>query len=96
MRICETIGSLTLSTWHPLLAGGRYCLAVPLSLENLQNGSGSRAEAIVVYDDLGAGLGSRIAVSESAEAAQPFRPQDKPIDAYNAAILDAVNLDATP
>ena len=94
MRICETIGSVTLSTWHPLLAGGRYCLAVPLSLENLRGNPANRAEALVVYDELGAGVGSQIAVSESAEAAQPFRPQDKPIDAYNAAILDAVVLDA--
>ena len=35
---------------------------------------------------------ARIAVSEGAEAAQPFRPLDKPIDAYNAAILDAVDI----
>ena len=41
-----------------------------------------------MYDDLGAGIGSRIAISEGGEAAQPFHPECKPIDAYNAAILD--------
>jgi len=50
------------------------------------------AEEIVVYDELGAGLGSRIAISEGAEAAQPFRPEFKPVDAYNAAILDNIEL----
>ncbi|MCE9531273.1 MAG: carbon dioxide concentrating mechanism protein CcmL, partial [Planctomycetes bacterium] len=49
-------------------------------------------EAIVIYDDLGAGIGSRIAISEGGEAAQPFYPKDKPIDAYNAAILDDIHL----
>ena len=33
-----------------------------------------------------------IAVSEGAEATQPFRPDLKPVDAYASAILDEVNL----
>ena len=45
-----------------------------------------------MYDDSGAGVGSRIAVSEGGEAAQPFYPENKPIDAYNAAILDTINV----
>jgi ethanolamine utilization protein EutN len=92
MRICEIIGTVTLNRSHPSLAAGRFKLAVPLSLSNLAGESAERAEAIVVYDDLGAGHKSRIAVSEGAEAAQPFKPHDKPIDAYNAAILDAVTV----
>ncbi len=47
----------------------------------------------MVYDDLGAGQGSRIAFSEGREAAQPFEPDKKPIDAYNAAILDRIDVD---
>jgi microcompartment protein CcmK/EutM len=31
-------------------------------------------------------------MSEGSEAAQPFRPQIKPVDAYVAAILDEVHL----
>ncbi|HEX4149657.1 MAG TPA: EutN/CcmL family microcompartment protein, partial [Pirellulales bacterium] len=50
------------------------------------------AEELVVYDQLGAGVGSRIAVSEGGEAAQPFHPDMKPIDAYNAAILDSIQI----
>lgn len=52
-----------------------------------------RGEELVVYDDLGATTGSLIAVSEGGEAAQPFLPNYKPVDAYNAAILDQVTLD---
>jgi ethanolamine utilization protein EutN len=92
MRIAEVIGSLTLSRCHPSLAGASYRLAVPLTLENLAGQSSELCEELVVYDDLGAGLGSRIAVSEGGEAAQPFLPDMKPIDAYNAAILDSIHL----
>jgi ethanolamine utilization protein EutN len=45
-------------------------------------------EEIVVYDDLRCGIGSRVAISEGREAAMPFHPEIKPVDAYNAAILD--------
>jgi ethanolamine utilization protein EutN len=34
-----------------------------------------------------------MAVSESAEAAAAFHPETKPIDAYNAAILDQVSVE---
>jgi ethanolamine utilization protein EutN len=43
-------------------------------------------------DELGAGVGSLIAISEGAEASAPFHPEVKPIDAYNAAILDTIQI----
>jgi ethanolamine utilization protein EutN len=55
--------------------------------------SDRRLDEIVVLDQLSAGLGSRIAISEGREAAMPFHPEVKPIDAYNAAILDTLNYD---
>ncbi len=88
MRLGKIIGTVTLSNWHPLLAGGRYRLAVPQSLANLRDESNDIAEELVVYDELGAGDDSLIAISEGGEAAQPFYPTLKPIDAYNAAIID--------
>mgnify|MGYP000946309917 FL=1 len=94
MRICEVIGTVTLNRGHPSLAGARFKLAVPLSLDNLTGQSAERAEELTVYDELGAGMGSWIAVSEGREAAQPFHPDVKPIDAYNAAILDSVQVRA--
>lgn len=92
MRICEVIGTVTLNRSHPSLAGARFKLAVPLSLANLTGESAEQPEELTVYDELGAGIGSRIAVSEGREAAQPFHPDVKPVDAYNAAILDSVQI----
>jgi ethanolamine utilization protein EutN len=92
MRIGEVIGTVTLNRWHPSLAGARFRLAVPLTLNNLSGKSDTLGEELVVYDDLGAGVGSRIAISEGGEAAQPFLPEMKPVDAYNAAILDTVDV----
>ena len=93
MRIAEVIGTVTLSRWHASLSGACYRLAVPLSLADLAGETEPSAEAIVAYDDMGAGVGSRIAMSEGGEAAQPFYPELKPVDAYNAAILDNIQLD---
>jgi ethanolamine utilization protein EutN len=92
MRIGEIIGTVSLSRCHPSLTGGSYRLVVPLSLENLASRSTDRAEELVVYDELAAGIGDKIAFSEGGEAAQPFYPHDKPLDAYNAAILDRIEI----
>ena len=92
MRIGEVIGTVTLNRSHPSLIGGRFRLAVPLSLENLRDEPAPRAEAIVIYDELGAGQGSLIGISEGREAAQPFHPAEKPIDAYAACILDSIDM----
>ena len=92
MRIGKIIGNLTLSRWHPTLGGAIYRLAVPLTLNDLAGRTPGAGEAIVVYDELGAGDGSLIAISEGGEAAQPFYPTQKPVDAYNAALLDDIQL----
>ena len=92
MRIADIIGTVTLNRCHPSFIGARLRLAVPLSLANLRDEVPPAAEELVVWDDLGAGLGSRIALSEGGEAAQPFRPAIKPVDAYNAALLDEVRV----
>lgn len=92
MRIARVIGTVTLNQIHPTLQRGRYKLAEPLGLEALLGREETPRETLVVYDELGAGEGSVIAVSEGGEAAQPFLPERKPVDAYNAAILDHVDV----
>lgn len=96
MRIGEVIGTVTLSRVHPSLTGAALRLVVPLTLADLRGDAPPAGEAIVVYDDRGAGVGSYIAISEGGEAAQPFSPEDKPVDAYNAAILDTIHLHNLP
>ena len=92
MRIAKIIGTVTLSTSHPSFRGARLRLAVPLSLEELTGEAEPAADPLVVWDPWGAGIGDLIALSEGPEAAQPFRPEIKPIEAYNAAILDHIDI----
>lgn len=92
MQIGEVIGTVTLNRPHPSMVGGTLKIVVPQSLANLRGDAAERQEPIVVYDELGAGIGSQIAISEGREAAQPFDPEGKPIDAYNAAILDRIEV----
>jgi len=93
MRIAKVVGTVTMNTAHPSMSGARLRLLVPLSLVELRDGVPPAADEIVGWDDLGAGLGSLVAISEGAEAAQPFRPNYKPIDVYISAILDHLDID---
>ena len=91
MRIGHVIGTVTLNRAHPDLVGARLKLVVPQTWGDLSGKSDKSAGEIVVFDELGAGIGCQIALSEGREAAMPFYPDVKPIDAYNAAILDTLD-----
>ena len=101
MRIAEVIGRCTLSVCHPRLRGAKWVIGVPLAQEGIQNvvagkskaTNAGRNEPFVIFDNLGSDNGTLIAVSEGAEAAAPFAPNLKPIDGYNAAILDRVEIE---
>ena len=92
MRVTQIIGTVTLNRCLSSFTGARLRLAVPMSLDNLLDRQPLSADCLVLWDELGAGIGSRVAMSEGAEAAQPFRPEVKPVDAYNAAILDELDV----
>ncbi|MCA9129966.1 MAG: carbon dioxide concentrating mechanism protein CcmL [Planctomycetales bacterium] len=92
MKIFEVVGNVTLSRCHPSFAGARLVAAEPASWPELGMSSDDVPDLLVVWDELGAGIGCQIAVSDGAEAAQPFRPALKPVDAYLSAILDEVHL----
>jgi ethanolamine utilization protein EutN len=92
MRIGEVIGSVTLSRVHLTLAGARWLIAVPFSFKALKLDNPPDGEDLVIYDSLGAGVGSRIGFSEGGEAAAPFHPDKKPVDAYCACIIDQLNI----
>jgi microcompartment protein CcmK/EutM len=90
MRIASVIGTVTLSRVHPTLAGYRWVIGVPFSLKALKAGLLPDGEDVVILDQLGAGVGDQIGFSEGVEAAAPFHPQRKAVDAYCACILDSV------
>jgi hypothetical protein len=65
----------------------------PFTRENFQKVSKapvvSKEPSLVVYDDLGGGVGQTIGFIEGREAAMPFdRPT--PIDAIDAALIDTI------
>jgi ethanolamine utilization protein EutN len=92
MRIAEVIGTVTLSRAHPSLTGMRWVIGVPLSLKALRQGQRGDGEDVVLCDSLAAGNGSLVGVSEGVEAAAPFYPEKKPVDAYCSCILDHVSV----
>ncbi len=92
MRIAEVIGTVTLSRWHPTLTGFRWVIGVPASLKALRARDAADGEDVVMVDPLGVGQGQLVGVSEGAEAAAPFFPEKKPLDAYCACILDSVDV----
>ena len=98
MRIGRVIGHVTLNPRTPELRHGALLLVEALDHAALVGRSSDAPrgtpmpEALVVYDELGAGEGQIIGISEGREASMPFYPDRVPIDAYNAAILDTLDL----
>jgi microcompartment protein CcmK/EutM len=92
MRIAEVIGRVTMSRVHPNLKPGRYLIALPLTKEALVEGSDRRGEEVIVFDNLGAGPGSIIGLSEGREAANPFGKTKVPIDAFCACLIDKIDV----
>jgi len=94
MRLGSVIGRVTLSVTVPSLEGARWLLVSPFTREHFQRGTETPAglstdPSLVVYDDLGGGVGQTIGFIEGRQAACPFsRPP--PIDAINAALVDEI------
>ena len=91
MQLYQVNGTVTLSRSHLSFIGASLKTA-EASGEIRIGKKPNEPDLVVVWDDLGASEGSVIAVSDGAEAAQPFRPSQKPVDAYNAAIIDKLNV----
>jgi carbon dioxide concentrating mechanism protein CcmL len=94
MRLGTVIGRVTLSQTVPSLVGARWLIVSPFTREHFQRGAESppglsKDPSLVVYDDLGGGLGQTIGFIEGREAAMPF-DQPTPLDAINAALVDEI------
>jgi ethanolamine utilization protein EutN len=63
-----------------------------MPLAALTDGSSARGEEVVVFDELGAGPGALIGLSEGREAANPFDRTKTPVDAYCACLIDAISV----
>jgi microcompartment protein CcmK/EutM len=94
MKLGAVIGRVILSRTVPALEGARWLLVSPFTREHFQSGretpSGlSRDPSLVIYDDLGGGLGQTVGYIEGREAASPF-DHPTPVDALNAALIDNI------
>jgi microcompartment protein CcmK/EutM len=94
MRLGTVIGRITLSVTVDSLHGARWLIVSPFTRAHFQKGSEplpgmSTDPSLVVYDDLGAGVGQTIGFVEGREAACPFS-KPTPVDAINAALVDEV------
>jgi carbon dioxide concentrating mechanism protein CcmL len=94
VKLGSVIGRVTLSQTVPALIGARWLIVTPFTRDHYQSGdqspSGlSQDPSLVVYDDLGGGVGQTIGYVEGREAAAPFEGPT-PIDAVNAALIDEV------
>jgi microcompartment protein CcmK/EutM len=93
MRIGTVIGRVTLSKGVEELRGARWLIVSPFTREDFQKVGDpplvGKEPSLVIYDDLGGGVGQTIGFIEGREAAMPFdRPT--PIDAIGAALVDEI------
>jgi microcompartment protein CcmK/EutM len=94
MRLGTVIGRVTLSQVVPSLIGARWLIVSPFTRDHFQSGSESpsglsKDPSLVVYDDLGGGVGQTIGFIEGREAASPF-DGPTPVDAISGALVDEI------
>ena len=100
MRLGRVIGTVTLNRRLEDFKAGTLLLVDAFDgsalrgMDQQSKRSKPMPESLVVFDELGAGVGQVIAISEGREAAMPFWPAKVPVDAYCAAIIDTVHLTA--
>jgi microcompartment protein CcmK/EutM len=93
MKLARTIGTVTLSRFHPALKGSNLrCVEIVDAIERIED-QPLGGDTIVAWDLCGCGLGDLVAMAEGPESAQPFYPDVKPLDASIVALLDEVSLE---
>ena len=96
MRIARVVGTVTMSAQHDSYRSAALRVVRALTLDDLLGSQVATGDELVAWDELGAGEGSLIALAEGPEAAQPFRPEQKAVDAYVTALLDTVEITHRP
>jgi ethanolamine utilization protein EutN len=75
----------------PALSGSRLLVVEPVNAANLKarNGKGG-GKALIVADQLNPGEGQMVGFVEGREAANPYWPNNVPVDAYCACIVENI------
>lgn len=93
MKIARTIGTVTLSRFHPAMEASQLrCVELLDDIERVDE-QPLGGETVVAWDLCGTGIGDLVALAEGPESAQPFRPDVKPLDASIVALIDQIELD---
>lgn len=91
MRVGIVRGHVTLSLAEPALIGTTLVVLEPVTMANLRAKNGlAGGKALVAVDALGAATGQMVAFTEGGEAANPFWPNQVPVDAYCTLIVDSI------
>jgi microcompartment protein CcmK/EutM len=92
MRIGIVRGSVVLSKSLDALKGTRLIVVEPVTAENLaeKNGLGG-GKSLIVADHLAPAVGQMVAFTEGREAANPYWPNDAPVDAYAALTVESMD-----
>ncbi len=94
MKLGTVIGRVTLSTTVPVLEGARWLIVNPFTRESyqqVQKGTPdlTKEPSLIIYDNIGGGVGQTVGYVEGREAAEPF-DEPPPIDAINTALIDEI------
>jgi microcompartment protein CcmK/EutM len=89
VRLGYVRGTVVLSIAVPALTGTRLMVVEPVTAPNLaaNNGQGG-GKQLIVADQLAPGEGQMIGFVEGREAANPYWPDNVPVDAYCACIVE--------
>ena len=93
MRLGKVIGHVTLSDHLAVYRGARWLVISPLDKGQMAQSVPPGVSAIpslIVYDNVGAGVGDIIGFVEGGEATQAF-DFPMPIDAFNVCIIDRIH-----
>ena len=91
MRLGIVRGHVTLTPAVPELLGLTLVVLEPVTMTNLVAKNGlAGGKALGAVDALGAAKGQMVAFTEGREAANPFWPNQVPVDAYCTLIVDSI------
>jgi len=93
MRLGLVRGHVTLNQSIPAFRGKTLVVLEPVTMESLRAGNRSGGgKSLVAVDALGAANGQLVAFTEGREAANPFWPENIPVDAYCSLIVDSIDI----
>ena len=91
MRLAVVRGSVVLNVAVPSLRGKRMVIVEPITAERLKaGGQMGGGKPLIAADQLGPAVGQVVGVAEGRTSANPYWPEEVPVDAYCALIVQQI------